>query len=81
MLLLDESFSGLSHEETEALMQVLRKIRDLGKTIVIVEHNMDVVMRLCERLIVLNFGSVIAKGSPSEIVNNEQVIQAYLGGE
>lgn len=80
LLLLDESFSGLSQEEIEKLMQVVMKIRDTGKTIILVEHNMDVVMRLCDRLIVFNFGKVIAEGSPSEIVNNKLVIEAYLGG-
>ncbi len=81
MLLLDESFSGLSYEETNRLMELIRKIRDGGKTIILIEHNMKVALSLSDRIDVLDYGSPIASGTPDEIVTDERVIKAYLGEE
>lgn len=79
MLLIDEVVSGLSGEEVFGMMEVIRKIRQSGVTILLVEHNMRVIMNLCDRIVVINFGSKIAEGTPSEITANPQVQEAYLG--
>ncbi len=81
LLLLDEPFTGMHPEETAVMMGVVGKIRDSGITIVIVEHNMDAVMRLCDRIVVLNQGRKIVEGPPEEITRNPEVIEAYLGSE
>jgi branched-chain amino acid transport system ATP-binding protein len=80
LLLLDEPTAGMnSHESTEVL-KLIRNIRDRYQlTIIIIEHNMPVVMQLCERIQVLNYGRVIAEGTPEEVRNNAQVIESYLG--
>lgn len=79
LILLDESFSGLSYEEATRLMELIFKIRKDGKTIILIEHNMKVAMALSDRMEVLEYGKQIACGKPDEIVKNDRVIQAYLG--
>jgi len=80
LLLMDEPFTGMNPEETRRMMQLTRKVRDAGITIILVEHDMKAVMGLCEFLTVLNFGKLLAEGTPEQIRANEQVIEAYLGG-
>ena len=79
LLMLDEPVTGMNLDETTAMMDRIKKVRDSGVTIVLVEHNMKTVMGICDRIAVLNYGTKIAEGSPSEIQGNEQVIEAYLG--
>ncbi len=80
LMLMDEPFAGMNPEETNHMMDLTRKVRESGVTIVLVEHDMKAVMGLCSYLTVLNFGQVLAQGSPDEIRNNDKVIEAYLGG-
>jgi len=79
LVLLDEPAAGMNTSETHELMQLILKIRNMGHTIFLVEHDMRVVMGISERVIVLNYGQKIAEGPPSEIQENPEVIQAYLG--
>jgi branched-chain amino acid transport system ATP-binding protein len=79
LLLLDESFAGLNPSELDLLMDIVRKIRKKGITIMIIEHHMKVIMALSDRIVVLNYGEKIAEGTPLEIRNNPAVIEAYLG--
>ncbi|MDA3955707.1 ABC transporter ATP-binding protein [Oceanispirochaeta sp.] len=81
MLLLDEPAAGLNMHETEDLAQRLQVIRDQGKTILIVEHDMSLVMDISDEIVVLNFGQKIAEGTPVDIQKNEEVIRIYLGGD
>jgi branched-chain amino acid transport system ATP-binding protein len=79
MLLLDESMSGLNPAETEDAIRMIKKIRDSGITVMLVEHVMKVVMGISDRIVVMNVGEKIAEGKPQEIVGNGAVIAAYLG--
>jgi branched-chain amino acid transport system ATP-binding protein len=80
LLLLDEPAAGLNDSETRALMNTIHDIRDrFDIAILLIEHNMELVMGICERIVVLNFGKTIAEGTPEEIRANDAVIEAYLG--
>lgn len=80
LLLLDEPAAGMNPQETKELMETISFIREKFKiTILLIEHDMGLVMGICERLYVLNFGRLIAQGTPVEIQNNPEVITAYLG--
>ncbi|HKJ50079.1 MAG TPA: ABC transporter ATP-binding protein [Gammaproteobacteria bacterium] len=80
LLLLDEPFAGMNPEETRQMMDLTRRVRESGVSIVLVEHDMKAVMGLCGYLTVLNFGQLLAEGTPDEIRHNDRVIEAYLGG-
>ena len=81
LLLLDEPMAGLQYEESERLAGLIRRLREEGISIILIEHNMQVVMDLCERIVVLDHGVKIAEGLPEEIRTNPQVIEAYIGRE
>ena len=79
LILLDEPAGGLNTAELETIIGLIKKIREKGITILLVEHNMRVIMDVSDEIVVLNFGEQIASGTPEEIKRNERVIQAYLG--
>jgi len=79
LLLLDEVLAGLNPAEIAQMVETVRKIRDRGITIIMIEHVMHAVMNVSERIIVLDYGKQIAEGTPDEVANNPQVIEAYLG--
>jgi branched-chain amino acid transport system ATP-binding protein len=79
VLLLDESFAGLNSTELDESVSIIRRIRDKGITIMIIEHHMRVIMAISDRIVVLNYGEKIAEGTPLEIQNNPLVVEAYLG--
>ena len=82
VLLLDEPAAGMNHQETAELTAFIREIRERHElTVIVIEHDMSLIMRLCDRIQVLNYGRVIAEGTPSEIRTNPAVIEAYLGTE
>lgn len=81
LLILDEPAAGMNPKETEELMETIKIVKEKFKvSILLIEHDMKLVMGICEKIIVLNYGQVIAEGTPNQIQNNEDVITAYLGG-
>lgn len=80
IVFLDEPTAGINPEETAALSQLIRKMSESGITVCLIEHKMQMVMSLAEKIMVLNYGEKIAEGTPEEIQKNKQVIKAYLGG-
>ncbi len=81
LLLMDEPAAGLNSKETQELAKLIKSIRDRGVTVALVEHDMDLVMEICDSLVVLNLGSMLAEGTPKEIQDNPAVVTAYLGEE
>ncbi|MCM3568489.1 ABC transporter ATP-binding protein [Neobacillus mesonae] len=81
LLLLDEPAAGMNDTETADLYYLIKKVQERGVTTLLIEHDMPLVMRLCDRITVLNFGKKLAEGTPEEIQNNQEVIEAYLGSE
>jgi len=80
LILLDEPAAGMNPKETEDLMKMIKFLRDeLDLTIILIEHDMKVVMNICERVVVLNYGEIIAEGTPDEIKTKPEVLEAYLG--
>ncbi len=80
LIILDEPAGGMNPQETEELTGIIRAIRDRGITVLLIEHDMRMVMRVCEELIVLEHGMLIARGTPESVRRNPAVIEAYLGG-
>ena len=80
LLLLDEVMAGLNHVEVDEALEIIRRVSATGVTIVLIEHVMRVVVGICERVVVLHFGKVLAEGAPTEVLRDRQVIEAYLGG-
>jgi branched-chain amino acid transport system ATP-binding protein len=81
LLLLDEPFAGLNAEESAELVDIIRKLRDeIGLSILLIDHNLDAVMSVCDRIIVMHLGKKIAEGKPEKVQLDKNVIEIYLGG-
>lgn len=81
LIMLDEPVTGMTAVETETMMSRIKRVRERGITVLLVEHDMKAVMSTCDRLLVLNFGKKIAEGTPAEIKENKEVVESYLGVE
>ena len=79
LILLDEPAAGMNPQESEDLMQFIRQLRGQGFTILMIEHDMNIVMNISDRVYVMDYGKVIASGTPREVISNPDVIRAYLG--
>ncbi len=79
LILLDEPAAGMNPQESEELMQFIQELRDKGFTILMIEHDMNIVMHISDRIYVMDYGKVIADGAPEEVVSNPDVVRAYLG--
>ena len=79
LVLLDEPAAGMNPQETAELMRLIRQVRDLGCTVLLVEHDMKLIMSICDRIAVLNYGRKIAEGTSSQVQANPEVVEAYLG--
>jgi branched-chain amino acid transport system ATP-binding protein len=79
LLILDEPAGGMNEQETDALIRLIWKMRERGITVLLIEHDMGLVMKACDQLVVIEYGSKIAEGPPQEIKENPRVIEAYLG--
>lgn len=80
VVFLDEPAAGINPDETEGLAELMKKMVDRGITVCLIEHKMQMIMKLADKIMVLNYGEKIAEGTPEEIMNNQRVIEAYLGG-
>ncbi|SEB14874.1 branched-chain amino acid transport system ATP-binding protein [Thalassobacillus cyri] len=80
VVFLDEPAAGINPDETEGLAELMKKMVDRGITVCLIEHKMQMIMKLADKIMVLNYGEKIAEGTPEEIMNNQMVIEAYLGG-
>lgn len=80
LILVDEPLSGLSEEEVLHMLKILKRINETGRAILVIEHKIDEIVDLCDKLLVLHLGKVIADGKPEEVINKKEVLMAYFGG-